>query len=619
MKDIGSQDREFELFSRKAASWKGSLSEIGEDIYSIMSEAEGGYLSVGEKLNEFQSMSGEITEMSSHAASLISGEEFTGLIHKLKSVLERLKAYHEQISMGTINYKDRLSELLDHVKAVSSQVSDLRGIAKNLQFLSLATKIQSAVTGSAASGFHVLALNVKSLTLNVIEKTDAIERSVKNLMEKVSMTLFAAIKLENSERKETERVLDGAMELIRSLEKKREAATLFSEDLLFRSKDISSRIDKVVMSMQFHDITRQKTEHVKEAIDILVNRQWVADDDSATDEDKSEVGLPEAIHVCALQSSQLKSARKELVTATEDILKNLAHISRSTSGLIVETGNIIKGAGGEKDSFIDRMDDGLSSLTATVEMLTANVAAAHELSSAVDMFSSVVAEMSSFTMDMEQIENEIEVLALNAGIRAGQIGEKGAGLGKIAMNIQILSGKTHVPTVEIARSMRSITSIADEMSALLMSEEKARDEVLTAALSELNDLLAIFRDLNGKILADLRSFENCGQHLTWEIDRTVESVNVHKVTADVLDRAANGIENTINRIMQEIPRHKVKNVSDILNDLSNLYTMQSERDVHRAYALTGGRPGDDGENRTVRSTEDDYRDDDNIELFTQES
>lgn len=619
MTDKDFTDREHDLLVRKSAGWKMSLRDIGEDIFSVMRDAEEGFLSIGEDLNEFKRMSGEITDLSSRVASLISEDEFAGLIRGLKTVLDRLKTYHGQFSSGIVVYTDKLSQLLEHIKAVSAHVADLRGIAKNLQFLSLATKIQSAVTGSAASGFQFLALNVQSLTLNVLEKTDAIARSVKALMEKVTNTLTKAMQLESAERKETKMVLDSAVEIVRSLEKKRDTATLFSEDILFRAQDVSKRIDKVVMSMQFHDITRQKIEHVKEAMDFLCVKEWIADKDTDReegDESSNEVELAEVIHVAALQSSQLRSARKELTAATKDILRNISDISRSTTELIRETAKIIKGEGADEDSFVEKMEKGLSSVTNTVRMLTRNVAAAQELSGAVDMFMSVIREMSSFTSDMEQIESEIEVLALNAGIRAGQIGEKGAGLGKIAMNIQILSGRTHVPTVEIAESMRTITTIAEDMLDLLRSEEKAREEILTEALSELNDLLGTFRDLDRKIQGDLRAIEHNGQHLAWEIERTVEGVNVHELTADVLERAAGNIERTINGIMKEIPRYNSRNLSDILSGLAGLYTMQSERDIHKSYTLSGGRAGRETGDWGNQFIERDDTGEDNVELFS---
>jgi len=610
----GSALFEADRFMRSVTRWKIFLRESGEDIYSVIKDAEKGFLDIGKHLHDFQSLSTRISEVSSHVAGLISGDDLLKVMGGLNAVLERLNSYHAQFAEGIHLYTEKLNDLLEHIKKVNEHVADLRSIAKNLQFLSLATKIQSAVTGTVASGFNVLALNVKSLTLNVIKKTDAIARGVRTLRDKVTSTLASVTKIEVRERKQTEEILGKAMEIMRTLEKKRASSSDFLQGIMFRSGEVSRRIEKVVMSMQFHDITRQKIEHVKKAINYLLEKDWTADKQGPEEEAGSgTIGLPEVVQVSALQSSQMKTARNELKTAVENILRSLLDIGGSVSDLMRETRTLTKAEQGV--SFVENMDNGISTVSKTFSRLSENVSAAQELSAAMDMFMALIQEMSSFTRDMEQIESEIEVLALNAGIRAGQIGEKGTGLGKIAMNIQALSGKTHIPTSEISSSVRAIESVAEDISSYLTAEEYDREELLKGALEELKTLHGSFESINQRIRNDLLEMEHKGQRLTWDIERVVDGVTVHEVTAGVLTRASDGIDRTINNIVQEMPEYNVGNIEEILKEISELYTMQSERDIHKAYAQSGELRGNTQKGLQHFERDDDMYDD-NIELFS---
>ncbi len=67
-----------------------------------------------------------------------------------------------------------------------------------------------------------------------------------------------------------------------------------------------------------------------------------------------------------------------------------------------------------------------------------------------------VSEMSGFTRAIEYIGDEVELIALNAAVKADQIGEEGRAIGIVADEIQRISAKAQMHTSSIAAILKDV-------------------------------------------------------------------------------------------------------------------------------------------------------------------
>ena len=207
--------------------------------------------------------------------------------------------------------------------------------------------------------------------------------------------------------------------------------------------------------MQFHDITRQRIEHVQQALAGLGPHERSAGNagpqrvgeflfgcirqkPKGTGEDLRLAG-----DVCHLQIAQLHYARDELVSAVNNILDNLNALADLVAEMARETSKMAGAADETGQSFLTGVEAGFSSVTSA---LKAYGEADRELSLAMGSVGSMLGEMSEHTGNIESIGEKIKRLALNATVKACHIGEEGATLGVLAEAIHQLSVETRQRT-----------------------------------------------------------------------------------------------------------------------------------------------------------------------------
>ena len=135
----------------------------------------------------------------------------------------------------------------------------------------------------------------------------------------------------------------------RSLERKHSTASGTARHIESGTREIASTIGDIVMSLQFHDITRQQIEHVKEALGTVISR--IREEGHAMSEKALFVR-----EVCSLQAAQLSQSRDELTDAVHKIIRNLHDISRSVNDILRETRNAAVTSETSGSTFMEEID-----------------------------------------------------------------------------------------------------------------------------------------------------------------------------------------------------------------------------------------------------------------------
>lgn len=161
--------------------------------------------------------------------------------------------------------------VLDEMKKIDRFAENIVKIGKTTNILALNASIEAANTGEAGRGFQVIASEINALS----KKSSESIKEITEINEKLSFKVEAIKQELENVQKRSKDIEASTNDLFSSttgkisttLNNTAEKIKRVAENAECLSKDIS----KVVVSIQFQDITRQRIEHVITPLDMLKN------------------------------------------------------------------------------------------------------------------------------------------------------------------------------------------------------------------------------------------------------------------------------------------------------------------------------------------------------------
>jgi methyl-accepting chemotaxis protein len=221
-----------------------------------------------------------------------------------------------------------------------------------------------------------------------------------------------------------------------------------------------------------------------------------------------------------------------------------------------------------------------------------------------------VAAMSAFVEDIEEVGAAIELIALNASVKAARTGDQGRALGVLAQAIQKLSGEARERTAEVSRNLGEIAQASGKL------EQRAASALDTSRLDQMagreEGLMGRLRGVNQALLARLAAIREVGRTLSSEVDAAIRAANLDREICPSLDRAREEMRDLGATAREAAPLSTDTGRPQRLKELLSRYTMEVERLVHEAAFGLGGGPAAataGGGSADVSGV------DDNVELF----
>lgn len=591
------------------------MQAVKRSLAGVVAARERDFLSLGERLHHLQARAEELATRSAELAAMTSGESMNELLGRLSGEFEQLT---QACELG--NSRDSLEEL----GAVRSIVADLEKISsefgrivKRLSMLGISTRIESARLGSKGLGFSTLSDDVEKLAITIVgystqisernralsgfvDEAEAKTRTVVANQENCSNTIFA-----------------GLRENIEALSRLADSSAALSDTISGRTKTISANVSSAVLSMQFHDIVRQQVEHVEQATDdvtqVVANREASEPDAASPGPDGFTEGEREITawvrDVINLQCSQLTNARERFVSAVETLVENLRDIASSVMGI----GGEILEASQESRSGADlhRVAEDVGRVK---EALRGFAAKGEELAGIMTAVADTISEMTGYVGKIEDVGSEIELIAINASIKAAHTGEEGAALGVLASAIQGLSVEARKQTDEVSRILREVA----KSSNILQDNASISYDLsqVDAVAANLDGLLERIADMDRRRTAMFAEIADKSSELGEAVQGLASGVHFHEEVGERLETARKSLE-SFGGVAQAIaPMETDARRPERLRELFSRYTMEAERDVHESVFGASGqaRPETQRQEASPAATGGDGFGD-NVELF----
>ena len=571
------------------------LKNCSSGLLSLNRSTEDDFLAIGNHLKEVSTRSGEVSTTARSAAGLIRGEETescAGAIEDLLNVICR----HLETSRHELRHNtDIIKGIHDKMDSVTVSLAGFARIVKRLSMLSISTKIEASRIEDGES-FGSLARDIEVLAAAIGSKSKHIRDAVQSLRAVTGEALSKASVFDASEGERTGVLLREIMGSLSSLREKHAASSKTACFVAGRADEICAAVGQIVSSLQFHDITRQQIEHVTEAIDELCDKMPA----HTTEEDAFPMLRDLCIgDVCDVLVRQLSSAQHQLVSAMGGILDNLGRISGYAADVLKEVAVLTDAAGSTSSSFLADLKAQMAHI---ISSLKENGEANSRLFAAVERVVSTTRDLSGFVEEVEAVGEEIELIALNARVKATKAGMEGAPLSVIAESIRDLSEDACRQTASISNLLLQVAAAVDGPGAESVHGDKGLG--LDNAMEKLGGLFDNFDDMDARISALVASMEGSCNVLESRIRDLMSGTTVHRRAEELLGKVVTDLGEVVRTSEKLGPSQSGLKNTELLKRLENRYTMHKERSVHQSVL-----------DRTPLHRSADAHFGDNVELF----
>ncbi len=598
---------------------KDSIARLSDVVGGLISGTEDQFLYIGSHLNEVYS---EVENISRQASSLVGVLESSAMektIGQFRSVLDRMEGHIRRSDAKFDEGLRRLKEVQDVVSYVRDPLANFKKIVKKLKILSISTKIESAQLKRMEIDFVNLAGDVEQLSALIHEKSTNIDNHRGSLMALVKHTLSKVIGINEKSKGYINEVIGNIKSNISLLENKHSSSFSAADSMLSKFNATSKSVGEVVMSMQFHDITRQQVEHIRDVLGTIEEKLKSPDDPGNNGDGKGTgAEMAEVAVACELQKAQLVDARDKFIKAVSTIMDNLKGVIKNVFKIIGDVQKITGTTDLISTNFFSNIESGT---TAVIDKLEEGALAGRELSDAMEGLSSSVSAISGLVDDIEEIGEEIELIAVNARVKAAHTGSEGAPLGVIAEAIQHLSMDATSQKSTISDLLRKVVTATEGLQGI-MSENINEEAADTGSIiDELAVLLTELKNMNDNVVVTVQEIERKSRGLSGTIESTIEGITVHNDFSRDVDAASVHFDDVVTKIKKVVSEEEIQNARGLsLKYIENNYTMQRERVIHQSIAAPNVIPFDreNRENERSAAMDDIVENDelgDNVELF----
>lgn len=590
-------------------SWGVELQELSRRLSRVIADKEDVFLELGRSIQDFFSRSKELSQQADQLAETASGKSLRQTFASLQQEIEAL--LRASTGNEASGLPERLSQLLESRRRLGELSGQFSPLIRRLRVLAISTRIESARLGNEGQGFSILADDVERLS----KKTASYSKEIGSRLAEMEGMLFEARQeteqVHHLQVKGTTEVLNRLARSLEGLEEIQQQADEVSSKLRDRADQVADAVGEVVSSVQFHDITRQQVEHasrlLQETHDHLLGNEESFE--AISNEEEMAIWLGE---VSRLQASQVESTRRDFGKAVEQVRRSMERIGRSIGEMSDDLERFLSSETGQESSALHRFEQEIVQLLEPTRSVAAKLEGLRER---MNSLAGTVGELDEFAGQVEDIGDEIELIAINASVKAAHTGDRGLPLGVLAESVRKLSVESNAQAKEIAQVLSTITRTSERLSEDAEHARSTADKEKELA-QRMEQLAQDLNESNDSVSRLSASFQQASESLRKDIEATIRMDISEAEVSEELREAMQRLEVLARQARDVCPSYDPKRLSRQLNQLLERYTMESERMVHLQHAT-----GETGQSKESFSDQELFEEagegglGDNVELF----
>ncbi|MBI9065927.1 MAG: hypothetical protein JEZ09_01465 [Salinivirgaceae bacterium] len=374
----------------------------------------------------------------------------------------------------------------------------------------------------------------------------------------------------------------------------------YTLDLTRRTQNCFANMGEVITNIQYHDIIRQKMEHIQKSqktlIDELNKIASTGDNNTITNQLDFLIRIPE---ITDIQVAQLLYTNRDYQTSIEKITSKLIGVGHEMKEINSIYRAVTTNIASFEDSFISEISGNQESFSTYIKSINTNC------NSITNKYNKIHTEYHNLKTDYNVIfDNEKQLRkAIITFEKLIEINGKNFGKELVKRLIQLVSD-LQFNSNSIKSNLNNITGnfrTLDNLVSTFNCEYKLfpnQSEIISKLHSDTSQTKGI-----------CENFTNLSITISEEITSSIKKIEYYiffKNTVEEIVTALNSINDIVNyKSLKEL----VSDNKEILDKIQQIYTMKSERDIHEMLTESGKNISDIIENENIDMDEHD------IELF----
>jgi hypothetical protein len=565
--------------SRRANAAEAGLVAAG--LKELNATSERSFLRAGGQLTEFLTVLHESHDGTVAIVKLLSSEKAEAAAELLRDVLAR----SEEMERRVRSYSALLESVTGATRELSVPVLSFASAVRNFRVLGTLIRIESSRLSQSGAGLDALAAEVTGLTGELERRANGMLAACEALSHRVEASLartqHAGVRQEQRLPALVQTVIAG----VAAVEEKRAMAERTAAAVVERFERALALLGEVVAGLQFHDITRQRVEHVITALSGDLDGQ---------PEDR-------AAALFGLQATQLRTAGDLFEQSVEGICRNLRRLASEVKDMSSQTCGLFQDSGSGGRPFFSGME---AMYTEVLGSLTDCERLDRGLPDAGEALGGAAGEIAGLAREIEAVGLRMHRIALNTSIRAVHVGVKGEPLEQLGSAIQALCSVALDGAAQVSTILESVESA----HAADLNVVRRSDEALPEALA-LQERITRLRAAGEAEEVQAARVVESSRLLAEAVEALVEDLQRHSIFPGVAKDCAGKLE----RLAAGPGGAKGAHHEAHLDQLRALYTMESERAVHDRASREETAPASVLQADGVAGVDGDLGD--NVELF----
>lgn len=558
------------------------LRSASAQLERALAPIERTFLDAGSGLMEAIGHLGSQTDLFLGLASCLDAEESAHALASLEAISMRIGALGQtaQASRG------HLENMNFRAAGLGQRIERLRKVISEIDVLAINAKVEAAHVSARDVDFTVFNREIGRLGMVAGENLDKLSNELSGLLGGMSVAQRDLDRFNNEHRQSLEVVGARLSQGLAAAANRRDYAIQAIRALGDVSSQMAARLALVVEALQVGDITRQRAEHISEALatllDVLAGSGCSAEERISEDHQRILTGA-----VCRLQGAQAHHA-------AQDLCRDLGRIDENINGLIADLDELpargaeVFGTGLENgSSFLSELGRDFDDVN---KLLHGYGAARQRVEEVVANISQVVGGMVQYIEGIRSIEADMRVMGLNATFKCSRLGEQGRTLSIIAQELRGYSNRTAEEGRVIMSELSELVVLAGDMG------EDERQGQAAQLEADLAASVKVLERLGAESSASLAALGEAGGRAKAILCRSLQYLRSHPEFVEALAACGASLESVAEEI-GEVPSGGLDSIrAEVLDLLRSRYTMASERKVHEMLSGTGSPPETTEEN-----------------------
>ncbi len=535
------------------------IQQIENSINEIINLSEKIFVNFSEII---QRLVNDIKEFLLNVSTLqeqFGSQNYPVILSQLNENVSRVITFYEQLNTSSNQDTENIKFISEEIRKTGDLLIQFKSFVKSLKMLGIATRIESSRLTDESGGFNALADNVESLSTYIEQKSQNILEKTKHLGEIFTSSLSIISQTIKNNNETIENIKNQKLIITKEINTAISEDQRDFEELNHLYSQLKNKINQIVVHIQFQDITKQRFEHIIHSLQDI----------------KSEENYTQVYKTIELQLEQLYDIQQIIEKAFNSVLEELKNIYNLIENIfkILDNFETVDDNEPDKKNIFEYIKEIVNQVN---QAFSKGSEESRELSYIITNIIENINELNKFIQQIEDTGEEIELIALNARVKAARVGSNGASLGVISEEVQKLSVDARNRINIVSQILQDVNNTTETLKEIV--SEAALQENMAIIMNILNEISNNIQSIesiktvfdenlkyNKKMLSNIYLFlkqQLIGYNKHIEIKTKISSL------ISILNNFMNSISNQINPSEKvELDRHLKK------------YTMHTERKI----------------------------------------